>query len=105
MELVAVDRIGRLPSEIVEQVHCFFDQIGVCLPQPGIIGLRKSGGEHEPTGVAAVRRIEFTEQTDLSSGDGPQRDLIGRVPVVGICHGGCGKTFRRQCPGCSAIDR
>src|SRR6185312_12243155 len=59
------------------------------------IGLRKSGGEHKPAGVAAVRRVEFTERTDLSRGDCPQRDLIRRVPAIGIRHGGRGKPVRR----------
>ena len=86
MELITVDGIGCVPGKIIEQVHGFFDQIGVCLPQPGVIGLRKSGGENKPAGVAAVRRVEFTERTDLSGGDGPQRDLIRRVPVIGVRH-------------------
>jgi hypothetical protein len=39
MELIAVYGVGGEPGKVVEQVHRFFDEVSICSPQPGIIGL------------------------------------------------------------------
>ena len=77
VELIAVHGVGREPGEVVPQVHRFFDEVGIRLPQSGIIGLRKSGGKHEAAGITAIGRVDFAEQPNLAGGNGPQRYLIG----------------------------
>ena len=95
MELVAVDRIGQEPGEIVVEVEPVFHHIAIGLPLSAVVGLREPRRQREAAGVAAVGGIELAIETDQARRDGAQRNLVGGIPGVRIGHGGRGKPVGR----------
>ena len=86
VELVAIDGIVEEVGEIVVELQVGAHDIGAEIALAVFARMRKIAGQAEAAGDAAVGRIERAETADDALVDGALRDLIGRVPGVGISH-------------------
>ena len=88
LELIAVVGIVQEVGEVIVQVERRVDEIARHLVGNAAFRAGPVCGQGVALGIAAVGRVDISEAADAAVEDGALRDLVGRVPGVGVGHGG-----------------
>ena len=97
MELIAEHGIVEEIGEVVEEIELTLDGVSIRLPIARVIGPGDARRERKTIGVAAIARVFRAIESDQR--DRTLRDLVGRVPLIGIGHAGDGQPVERGALG------